>query len=206
MDVQTGDIEINKYRLWPFMCPGQSEATLAAHPEITRCHRRTLTNCCCDSTPDGKCCYKIVFLPTRRRQDDESTIAALLTSGSISRCGTTDELPAWSGFPVEGCDNAASLLPPGLKPGRAITWISGRHRLGPRRLVDNFTARRLVLPAKDDPDSFVASARVRSAGGSYPPGFSRGLSAIYVLPTVRGCNRWAHNDASLAHDHGYRPP
>jgi nicotinamidase-related amidase len=99
MDVQPGDIEIDKYRYGAFMCPaGNLKATLAAHPKIdTLVIAGTLTNCCCDSTArDGNMLgYKIVFLSdaTATRTDEEHNAALLTIRLNFGDVRTTDELP-----------------------------------------------------------------------------------------------------------------
>lgn len=99
MDVQPGDIEIDKYRYGAFMCPaGNLKAALAAKPEIdTLVIAGTLTNCCCDSTArDGNMLgYKIVFLSdaTATRTDEEHNAALLTVCLNFGDVRTTDELP-----------------------------------------------------------------------------------------------------------------
>jgi nicotinamidase-related amidase len=99
MDVQPGDVEIDKYRYGAFMCPaGGLKAALDARPEIdTLVIAGTLTNCCCDSTArDGNMLgYKIVFLSdaTATRTDDEHNAALLTIRLNFGDVRTADELP-----------------------------------------------------------------------------------------------------------------
>jgi nicotinamidase-related amidase len=98
MDVQPGDLEIDKYRYGAFMCPaGGLKAALEAHPEIdTLVIAGTLTNCCCDSTArDGNMLgYKVVFLSdaTATRTDEEHNAALLTLCLNFADVRTTAEL------------------------------------------------------------------------------------------------------------------
>jgi nicotinamidase-related amidase len=98
MDVQPGDLEIDKYRYGAFMCPaGGLKAALEAHPEIdTLVIAGTLTNCCCDSTArDGNMLgYKVVFLSdaTATRTDEEHNAALLTIRLNFADVRTTAEL------------------------------------------------------------------------------------------------------------------
>jgi nicotinamidase-related amidase len=99
MEVQEGDVEIDKYRYGAFMCPaGGLKAALDARPEIdTLVIAGTLTNCCCDSTArDGNMLgYKIVFLSdaTATRTDEEHNAALLTIRLNFGDVRATDELP-----------------------------------------------------------------------------------------------------------------
>jgi len=99
MDVQGGDIVVDKYRYSAFMCPAQGlKAVLTGLNVDMLVIAGTLTNCCCDSTArDGNMLgYKIVFLSdaTAARTDAEHNAALLnvrLSFGDVRRAA---ELPA----------------------------------------------------------------------------------------------------------------
>jgi nicotinamidase-related amidase len=100
MDVQGGDIAIDKYRYGAFMCPaGNLKKALDALPQIdTLVIAGTLTNCCCDSTArDGNMLgYKVVFLSdaTATRTDEEHNAALLTVRLNFADVRATAELAA----------------------------------------------------------------------------------------------------------------
>ena len=98
MDIQDGDVVLDKYRYGAFMCPaGGLKAALDALPDIdTLVIAGTLTNCCCDSTArDGNMLgYKVVFLSdaTATRTDEEHNAALLTIRLNFADVRATDEL------------------------------------------------------------------------------------------------------------------
>ena len=98
MDVQDGDIVLDKYRYGAFMCPaGSLKTALDALPDIdTLVIAGTLTNCCCDSTArDANMLgYKVVFLSdaTATRTDEEHNAALLTIRLNFADVRATGEL------------------------------------------------------------------------------------------------------------------